>query len=256
MRSLLPSNLLEPITCIIMKMNCCILSQIIMVVTLLLSGQWTKAQDLELEEHWWQPNGTVNSIVKDGNTVYLGGNFTYIGPDEPYGAAINTSTGTPDFTYLNPNGTVNAAIPDGAGGWYIGGDFTQVGGQPRSRIAQLNSSGQLTAFGANQGFNGSVNSLLLNNGTLYVGGFFNSHGTVSNGHGVALDNGNGVPDLAYLTPNGPVNAVVSDGMGDGLSEGSSHKLEVKIVLVWQESMLMVLYILGIRIAMALFMPLH
>ncbi len=196
-----------------MKMNCCFLSQIVLMVTLLLSGQWTKAQDLELEEHWWQPNGTVNSIVKDGNTVYLGGNFTYIGPDEPYGAAINTSTGTPDFTYLNPNGTVNAAISDGMGGWYIGGDFTQVGGQPRSRIAQLNSSGQLTAFGANQGFNGSVNSLVLNNGTLYAGGFFNSHGTVSNGYGVALDNGNGVPDLAYLTPNGPVNAVVSDGMG-------------------------------------------
>ena len=49
-------NLLELTTCIIMKMKCCFLSRIVLMVSIMFSGQWIKAQDLELQENWWQPH--------------------------------------------------------------------------------------------------------------------------------------------------------------------------------------------------------
>jgi hypothetical protein len=103
-----------------------------------------------LEEQWWQPNREVNVVVRNDKTVYLGGNFNYIGPDEHFGAGISANTGTPDFTYLNPNSEVSATIPDGTGGWCIGGNFTYVGGQSRKHLARLNQ--QSSAAGEHQRF--------------------------------------------------------------------------------------------------------
>src|SRR5687768_5873997 len=89
------------------------------------------------------PNSIVSAIANIGNTVYIGGHFTAIGKSQPYGASLSTESGTPDFNVVVPNGTVFSSRSDGAGGWYIGGDFTQVGGQPRNRLARINADGSL-----------------------------------------------------------------------------------------------------------------
>src|SRR4051812_520708 len=73
---------------------------------------------------WNVTNGTVNTIVQSGNTVYLGGSFTYAGPNVPYGVALSSTTGLPNTAYAKPDGQVSAVVPDGSGGWYIGGTFT------------------------------------------------------------------------------------------------------------------------------------
>jgi hypothetical protein len=36
---------------------------------------------------------------------------------------------------------VVAAVPDGRGGWFVGGSFTRLGGQPRVALARLLPSG-------------------------------------------------------------------------------------------------------------------
>jgi Domain of unknown function (DUF5122) beta-propeller len=56
---------------------------------------------------------------------------------------------------------------------YIGGTFTQVGGQTRLRFAAIDAnSGSLLAW--NPSFNNDISSLSLYKGMLYVGGSFTS----------------------------------------------------------------------------------
>src|SRR5690349_15185252 len=79
-------------------------------------------------------NSTVSTIAQSGNTVYIGGSFTYVGPNNYYGCPVSASTGTPIASFPKPNGLVNVAIPDGSGGWYIAGSFNSVGGQTRNQL--------------------------------------------------------------------------------------------------------------------------
>ena len=53
--------------------------------------------------NWYVTNGTVHSIVQAGNNVYIGGDFTYVGPNAPFGASLNTGTGSPDLSFVKPN---------------------------------------------------------------------------------------------------------------------------------------------------------
>ena len=77
-------------------------------------------------------NGRVSSLVRDGNTIYIGGYFTGLGPNVPKGSSISTTTGLPNLNYVKPNDYVNTVVSDGAGGWYIAGEFTQVGADARN----------------------------------------------------------------------------------------------------------------------------
>ena len=71
-------------------------------------------------------NGTVNDIKVADGIVYLGGEFTKAGNIGSYGTALNPTTGLVPSDFPQINGTVNIAIPDGSGGYYVGGVFTQV----------------------------------------------------------------------------------------------------------------------------------
>src|SRR6476619_6739782 len=70
------------------------------------------------------PNSYVWSSAQDGNTLYLGGYFTGVGHNTGYSAIYNQGTDIPDLGMPFITGTVYATIPDGSGGWYIGGSFT------------------------------------------------------------------------------------------------------------------------------------
>ncbi|MBW7892865.1 MAG: delta-60 repeat domain-containing protein, partial [Chitinophagaceae bacterium] len=115
-------------------------------------------------------DGPVEAVLRDGNTLYLGGKFFGIGPSVPYGASIGIATGKHNPNFVNPNGSVNVVVSDGAGGWYIGGDFTRVGGVTRNHLARINADGSLHSWNPNS--DGTVYSLCISGNTLYVGGAF------------------------------------------------------------------------------------
>lgn len=119
-------------------------------------------------------DGPVYATVQSGNTIYLGGSFNLVGANVAFGTTVDASTGTASLTTAKPNGTVLATVPDGLGGWYIGGDFTQVAGQPRNRLAQINGSGVLTSW--NPDANNTVRTLVLAGNTVYAGGLFTTVG--------------------------------------------------------------------------------
>src|SRR5262245_52131028 len=83
-------------------------------------------------------NGRVWSAVVSGNTLYIGGEFTRVGPATGSAVPVDAVTGLPPASFPRTNGAVTAVVPDGAGGWFIGGGFTEVDGIFRLGIARLN----------------------------------------------------------------------------------------------------------------------
>lgn len=134
----------------------------------------------------WLPDGPVHAIVRQGDRLYVGGDFTRFGPPSGSGVVVDGVTGERAPAFPQIVGTVSAAAPDGAGGWYVGGDFTRVGGQPRTRLAHLLANGRLDpawrpAAGAR------VNALLTAGDRVYVGGDFETIGGVRRAGVAALD---------------------------------------------------------------------
>lgn len=138
--------------------------------SLLVFAPHTQAQTLQ--EHWWHPNGRVNTIAysEELDRVYIGGQFTHVGPNVPYGAQLDEGTASYNPSFAKPDGRVRACIADGAGGWFIGGDFTHVGGVSRNRVARINADGSLHAWDPNA--SGSVRSLCSLGNTVFIGGSF------------------------------------------------------------------------------------
>lgn len=155
-------------------------------------------------------NGRVSSLVRDGNTIYIGGNFTGLGPNVPKGSSISTTTGLPNLNYVKPNDYVNTVVSDGAGGWYIGGEFTQVGAVARNYIAKINADGSLNSW--NPGADGYINTLALSGNTLYVGGNFSNIGGQPRNSLASFNTTTGAlnswnPDA----PNGDITTIAIDG---------------------------------------------
>src|SRR5215218_9310868 len=84
----------------------------------------------------WVVNGQVNAVVPgpDG-TAFIGGSFDAVAPQSGGAAAIDPSGGAVDRTWPRFDAHVSAVVADGAGGWYVGGDFGSVGGVPRAGLA-------------------------------------------------------------------------------------------------------------------------
>src|SRR5262245_7992499 len=123
-------------------------------------------------QDFWQANGPVHAVAVTNGVIYIGGAFGYVGPPGRKIAGYDLYTAAPDGRWPSISGSsVHAIIPDDAGGWYIGGSFNEVSGQPRTNLAHVFGSGQLDPdFQPNP--DGVVKTLALGDDTLFVGGEF------------------------------------------------------------------------------------
>src|SRR5215831_8448397 len=64
----------------------------------------------------WITDGPVNAVARSGNTLYLGGSFTSVGPATGGFVAVDRNTGNRDVRFPQVNGSVTAIAPDGVGG--------------------------------------------------------------------------------------------------------------------------------------------
>ncbi|QQR82407.1 DUF5011 domain-containing protein [Candidatus Campbellbacteria bacterium] len=146
--------------------------------------------------------GNVLKISSDGNTLYVGGSFSSFmrqsGEGVPFDEDTNEALATFPIVRTNQGGggggdsTIYAVIPDGDGGWYIGGSFTHVGTTSQGRLAHITSGG-LFDDTFTPDVNGTVYALELSpdGSTLYIGGNFDTVDGESRDYFAALDTSDG-----------------------------------------------------------------
>ena len=163
----------------------------------------------------WIADGSIYSTVDVGATTYIGGNFTRLGPVTGGGAPVDSSSGAIAATFPKVGGagaTVYAVAPDGAGGWYIGGDFTTVGVAPRYNLAHILADGSVDSSW-DPSPNIVVYALAVSGTTLYVGGNFNNIGGQTRNFIAALTAATGVVTAWDPSANGTIRALAVSGDG-------------------------------------------
>jgi hypothetical protein len=210
----------------------------------------------------WQTNGTVWTIEQVGGIVYVGGNFSSVRPpgaapgtrevardnvaafDSRSGALLPFShtfrattyafgTVKPDVAcdidYDNQTFTCDTvykirATPDGSS-IIVGGDFTSVDGQPRSRMAEFPTAGadrantRLDTGFVPAGITGRVRSLAVSNAAVYIGGTFGMVGGVQHERLAAVNRRTAAPLPFNATSDGEVLALALAGGGRRLIIG-------------------------------------
>lgn len=194
-----------------MKTNTLLKSIIVLVISCF-NTQLKSQSPFANYNHWIATNGSINCLTQDANYIYAGGNFSYVGPPTGCAAKITTANINPDLTYCRPNGFVRTVISDGAGGWYIGGNFTTISTSSstavaRNRIAHILSNGQLDVIW-NPNADNAVFSIVLSGSDLFVGGLFtNIGGQARNCIAKLSATGTGTAD-AIWNPNAGNNNIV------------------------------------------------
>jgi uncharacterized repeat protein (TIGR01451 family) len=158
----------------------------------------------------WITNGDVRAIVRKGNTLYMGGSFTGVGPVTGTGTTLHLGNGgLAAARPLRITGPVVASVSDGMGGWFVGGEFTKIGGQVRKKLSHVLADGSLDANWDARITSDSVviYALAFANNTLYVGGFFQSIGGQNRAHLAALDGHTGMATAWNPNPNGIVGSL-------------------------------------------------
>ena len=139
----------------------------------------TRAQVMEVDTTWWMTDGNVRAIAEDTahQRVVIGGDFQRLIPpyNTAHGGVVYLASGIMRQNDVRPDDRVRCVLPDGAGGWYIGGDFMQVDGVFRQHVAHVQADGSLAPW--NPVVNGVVNAMAIKGDTMYIGGSF----TVVNG---------------------------------------------------------------------------
>jgi hypothetical protein len=133
--------------------------------------------DLELRPTAAVVDGDVHTVApSDRGTLYVGGDFDTAGA--PTGGA-GVVASAPDaqsravgLAALTEGGSVHAVAPDGDGGYYLGGSFTRVKGQPCLALARITAGGALDSRVCRTGFEGEVRAVSAAHGLVAIGGDF------------------------------------------------------------------------------------
>jgi len=181
-------------------------------------GQCTIRKVVGVRPDFYATDNIVYTSLLAGDTLYIGGNFSFVGPSTGPGVPVDAATALalasfpevhdPPSTWIFGE-SVLAVIPDGTGGWYIGGRFTNVGGRPRNHIAHILSDYTVADWDPSP--NDAVSSLAIIGNTVYVGGYFTSIGGQSRNQIAALDATTGLATPWNPTANGAVQSLTVSG---------------------------------------------
>ncbi|HET6631962.1 MAG TPA: hypothetical protein VFG73_04560 [Rhodanobacteraceae bacterium] len=173
-----------------------------------------------------QPDGYIYAMAVDANDdLYIGGIFTAVGGRmRSYLAKLQgTGSGAADSSWNpSPDDYVLDLLADANGDVYVGGYFSQIGGQMRAGIAKLSGGGVGAAYaGWVPSISGVIDALAINaDGTaLYVGGYLGEPGSLTHAW-AALDASTGETGAGgTITVPGTVEAIAEQPDGGTIVGG-------------------------------------
>lgn len=159
------------------------------------------------QSNLWGIIGDSYSLKCFENKLFIGGNFSHVSPPTGPGVALHLKSGfAPNQFDKITNGQVNAAVSDGKGGWYIGGTFTKVAGYYRAYLAHILPNNTID-LNFNIPSNGIINSLWLDNKTLWVAGSFSRLGNFARNKLSSINLENGQTKFYYSIDGTAVNTL-------------------------------------------------
>ncbi len=128
----------------------------------------------------WTPGLEDNAIdmAVHEDVLYVGGSFGYAMPGTLHGMILEPEVSRLYGVLQNVNDDILAVVADGRGGWFIGGDFTEVAGQERHHLARIQPTGALDPDWAPR-VDARVRALVMGGDRLFVGGDFEEAGDAS-----------------------------------------------------------------------------
>ena len=122
-------------------------------------------------------DGPVHAVARSGGITYIGGSFSELRAQTGGAARVSSTSGKRFVASPVVTGEVLASAPDGAGGAFIGGTFTHVGGVARRNIAHILPDGTVDpAF--NPDANNTVLALAVSGNDVYAGGLFSGPNSI------------------------------------------------------------------------------
>lgn len=179
----------------------------------LVSSLSSQALAQVVDSTMWCTDGLVIACAQSGHTLYIGGQFQRVGPVTGELVTLDPATGAAAVPYPRfLNGEVRTVIPDGSGGWYVGGNFTTALGASHVALAHMLADGSVSAWDPHvTGTSPQVYALVLDGTTLYVGGRFSGLGGQARQNIGAIDLATGLANSWSVDANDVVLAMAMNG---------------------------------------------
>ena len=137
-------------------------------------------------------NGDVFATAVDADTLYVGGDFTWVGTRVGRFVGLDYATARPvpkwpriDAPSLY-EATCYTCAADGSGGWYVGGFFSDVAGVARYNLAHILADGSLDPWNPPSP-SGAIIQMAVQDSVLYIVGPFAYVGAVPRQAAAALN---------------------------------------------------------------------
>ncbi|MCA0387032.1 MAG: delta-60 repeat domain-containing protein [Bacteroidetes bacterium] len=167
----------------------------------------------------WNPsiNSTVNALVINASTIYVGGSFTSVNitgvPRSNLASFPLSGYGTVDSWNPSIGGVVYALTIDGSS-IYVGGSFNTVNFPTvtRNRLARFPLSGTATVDTWNPNIGATVYTLAVSGSDIYVGGTFTTvNGSTTRNYLARISSSSGLADSWNPNPGNSVRNISVSG---------------------------------------------